>query len=169
MKHRLPSCAAAILAAVLLSSCDYTVPLVTTPELPVDRAWLGAWQRTRDDGQVERLLLLPLGTCEYLLAYPAGETDTMFARACRWAGPGLSLLQVEWVGNAKGGVPDDGKVYQYAACQLEDGALRVRLLNSSVVSGGVTSAAELVQALAEHRSDEDLFRPDMVFTNITER
>ena len=169
MKNRLTSFAAALLAAALLSACDYTVPLVTTPDHVLDAALVGAWQRTREDGQVERLLVLPLGPREYLVAYPAGAPEAMYARACRWTGPDLSLLQIEWVGTARGGVPDDPKVYQYASCRVEEGALRVRLLNNDVVSGAVTSAAELVHSVAAHRADENLFRPEMVFTNITGR
>lgn len=155
--------------AVWLTACDFTVPLVTAPELAVDRALVGSWQRTRDDGQVERLLVLPMGTKEYLVAYPAGTPDSMYARVWRCGGAEADLLQVEWIGTAKGAVPEDGKVYQYATCRVEGASLHVQLLNNETLSGAIATADDLRNAMAGGRRTEDLFRPAMTFTNVPDR
>ena len=62
---------------VMLAECDYTVPLVNTPEIDIDRSVVGLWQRSREDGKTESLLVLPLNKHEYMVSYPAGSKDAM--------------------------------------------------------------------------------------------
>ncbi len=72
---------ALVLGLGLLIGCDYTVPLVTTPETEIDSSVLGLWQSSTENGQTEQLLVLPLDKHEYLVSYPSGAKDAMFARA----------------------------------------------------------------------------------------
>ena len=56
-------------AALLLIGCDYTIPLVTKPNISIDKSLLGLWQTKGDDGKTLQLLVLPLDDKEYLVSY----------------------------------------------------------------------------------------------------
>lgn len=71
-----------IIACGILVGCDYIVLLVTTPEMGIDSSVVGLWQRPKKDGQMEGLLVLPLGKQEYMVSFPSASKDAMFARAC---------------------------------------------------------------------------------------
>ncbi len=149
--------------AACLTGCDYTVQLAKTPELPIDKALVGSWSRTDDNDPAQRLLVLPLGPNEYLVSFPAGEKDAMFARACLCKAGEWTLAQVTWFGTARGVTPDDDRVYQYAAYTVKGDTLQVGLLNADVVKRDVTTAEALVKALGSNRQNPDLFREAMTF------
>ena len=153
----------ALLLALTLSACDYTTCLTPEPKADVDPAWLGVWETRPETGAPERLLLLPLGPREYLLSYPAGNPDAMFARVCRVGADEKDLMQITWIGTAKGAVPEDGRVYQYADATLKDGELTVRLINGEAVGREAKTADELSAAIAAAKDKPELYREAMVF------
>lgn len=153
-------------AAVLLAACDYTVPLVTTPRVDIERAAVGLWERTGDQASGERLLILPLGDREYLVSYPSGADNAMFARGALWRGAGLTLAQLDWVGTAQGKLPDDDRTFQFASYVIESGVLRVRLLNPEVVDRDISTTPGLVEAIESNAGDPDLFREALVFRRV---
>ena len=155
-----------VLLAVCLiaSACDYTVPLAGTPEEAINRNLLGLWENTKTGDQHERLLVLPLNAREYLVSYPAGNDDAMFAKACLVTRAGLPLAQLEWIGTGKGKQPDDNRVYQVATYSLDGSNLTVRMLNSDVIDKAITNSTDLVTAIAKHKDEAGLFRDPMVFT-----
>lgn len=144
--------------AAALAGCDYTVPLTEKPEMAIDKALLGAWERTSDQGEVQRLLILPLGKTEYLVSFPAGSKDAMFARACLCKAADLTLVQLTWFGTAHGDVAEDNRVYQFASCAVTGDTFKGRLLNADTVSRDVTSADALVKAIVANKESPDLFR-----------
>lgn len=148
---------------VLLAGCDYTVPLAKSPKLELDRAVVGLWQSTDPDGKVEQLLVLPLNERQYLVGYPSGSRNTMFARGCLWRRGDLTLVQLDWFGTAEGKIPDDKRTFQFLSYRVEGGTLRVRLLNPEVVSRETDSSSALARSIAEHAADPKLFREEMVF------
>ncbi len=152
-----------VLCCAGLMACDYTVPLVETPEAALDGAWVGLWGRAREKGEPERLLVLPLNPREYLVVFPAGSPDAMYARACRAKAEGLELIQLNWVGTAKGAVPEDHRTYQYALCAREGDTLSVRLINSQTVPREVATREAWLRALAEKKDHPELFRETMRF------
>jgi hypothetical protein len=154
-----------VLCAVL-AGCDYTVPLVTTPTLDIDPAGAGLWQRTKDDATTESLLVLPLGKKEYLVSYPAGSKDGMFARGCLWHGADRTLVQLDWFGTAQGKLPDNGQTFQFAAYTIEGETIRIRLLNTDVVKQDVSTSAALAKAIVDNKGNPDLFREAMVFKRL---
>lgn len=158
----------AILLTTLVTACDYTVPLVTKPDQDIDRALVGLWGRTNEEGRVEHLLVLPLGSQEYLVSFPVGSPNAMFARGCGWEGSGLNLVQLDWFGTAKGVTPDDAKTFQYASYAIESDVLRVRLLNTGLIPGPFTNSAELAAAISAHRDHPDLFRAPQEYVRIPE-
>lgn len=148
-----------ILPGLLFAACDYDVALVNALDVEIDNALVGSWNGV-DEG--EGLLVLPLGEREYLVSYPAGAPDAMFARGRVWRDAGLTLVQLDWFGNASGEI-NDGARYQYATYAIDENALRIRLLNTSVVSKDLMSPDALAKRIHENKDHADLFRDEMVF------
>ena len=157
-----------LMACGMLLGCDYTVPLVKTPTLNTDPALVGLWQRTKPDGQAESLVVLPLGTREYLVSFPSGSKDSMFARACLCRVAERTLVQLEWIGNGQGKTVEDGRAFQFAAYTVTGEALTVRMLNTSVVSKDVKSSKELTAAIAANKDKPNLFNDEMVYSKVKE-
>ena len=153
-------------AGALLAGCDYTVPLVKTANLPIDPAVVGLWQRTGGDNKVERLLVLPLSRQEYLVVFPAGSEDALYARGCLWRGGSTTLVQLDWFGTARGGLPDDTRTFQYASYRVESGTLTCRLLNPDVVPRELASSDALAKAIADSQDNPTRYRDGMVFQKV---
>ncbi len=101
-----------------------------------------------------------------LVAYPAGKKDAMFARACLWRGSELTLVQLQWLGTARGVLPQDPRVFQFASYKLDGGSLSIRLLNAEIVPKDATTAGELARAIEKLRDDKNLFRPVLEFRRV---
>jgi len=153
------------LVGLLLLGCDYTVPLVTKPETKIDPALIGVWHRT-NDGKEERLLVLPLGETEYLVSFPAGNNESLFARACLTQVSEVPVVQLRWFGTGQGVLPDDDRVYQYATYAVGADTLTVQMLNNEVVAKGTKTSEELLKTIAESMDQPDLFREPMVFQRL---
>jgi hypothetical protein len=158
-----------MLACILVVGCDYTVPLVTTPKIEIDKAILGLWQ-TIDNGKTQRLLVLALDSHEYLVSY-SFDDGGMFARACLCHADHKTFVQLKWVGTTKGEVPDeknpdDKRVYQFATYSVTGDKLAVRLLNTDVVPGDVASTKELLKSIAANRDNPKLLKEEVVFTKV---
>jgi len=150
----------------MLAGCEYTVPLVKTPELGIDSAVVGLWSRSKEDGQKESLLVLPLNQQEYMVALPAGSKDAMFARACLCRTADMTLVQLEWIGTAQGKLPESNRVFQFATYSVVGDTMAVRMLNAGVVNKDVKSTAELARAIADNKDRPDIFRDKMVYTKV---
>lgn len=150
----------------LLAGCDYTVPLVKTPDAKIDAAVVGLWQRYGDGGKVESLLVLPLNKQEYLVVFPVGSKDAMFARGCLWRAATITLVQLDWFGTAHGKFPEDNRTFQFASYSINGDSIRLRLLNPDVVAKDVTSSDVLAKAIANNKDDPKLFRDEMVFQKV---
>lgn len=154
------------LAALALAGCDYTIPLVKNAAIPIDQQLIGLWQQADAGNPTERLVVLPLGSREYLVVYPAGKPESMFARGCHWRHPSAPLMQVEWLGTAAGQRPRDNRTYQYVNYALAGDTLTVRLLNSDVVKRESPTAEALVQSILANRDHPDLYRKPMTFKRL---
>jgi len=157
-----------LMACGVLAGCDYTVPLVPSPQMNIDPALIGLWQRTMPDKQTESLVVLPLGRQEYLVAFPAATTNTMFARACLGRAADKTLVQLEWIGNGQGKTVEDGRAYQFAAYAVASNALTVRMLNPDVVSKDVKTSSALAAAIAANKDQPNLFKEELVYRKVTE-
>ena len=150
----------------ILAGCDYTVPLVRESKTEIDKTLVGLWQRTNDKGEPEHLLILPLGTREYLVSFPSGTESSMFARACLCKVDTMNLVQIEWIGTAKGKVPDNVKVFQYAAYSINGDSLSVRLLNPETAGMDVKTSEDLEKSILHNKDNPKLFREAMSFHKI---
>jgi hypothetical protein len=153
------------LSLLALAGCDYMVPLAGKPELPIDKALVGLWE-TKTDGDVNRLLVLPLSKNEYMVAWPAGAPDTLYARACLCKATDFALVQLAWFGTGHGTEPDDARVYQYAAYSVDGDKLTARLLNADTVSRDAATPAALLAAIKANSTNPELFREEMAFTRV---
>lgn len=154
-----------VLMCGVLTGCDFSVPLVKGPEMVIDSGLVGLWERT-NDGQNESLLVLPLGKQEYLVSFPAGSTNAMFARACLCRVAGKTVAQLEWFGTARAKLPENSRVFQFAAYSIAGDALTIRLLNADLVNREAKTTAELAKAITDHQDKPDLFREKMVFGRV---
>lgn len=155
-----------LVACTMLAGCDYTVPLVKTPGMGIDNGVVGLWERTKEDGQTERLLVLPLSKQEYLVSFPSSAEDAMFARASLCSTAGKTLVQLEWIGTVQGGLPEDNRVFQFAAYSVAENTLRVRMLNADVVKTDAGSSDALARAISENKNNPALFREEMAFEKV---
>lgn len=155
-----------MLSCGLLVGCDFTVPLVKTPELAIDKSVLGLWQRSKEDGQTEQLLVLPLDEREYLVSFPSGSKEAMYARACLCRVADKTLVQLKWFGTAEANLPEDNRVFQFATYSITADKITIRLLNSEVVKKDVASTEELTKAIVANRDNPKLFGEGMVFTKV---
>lgn len=164
MKHFLLA-----LACLLFVGCDFTVPLVETPKLDLDKAVLGAWEKPKPDGGPgERLLVLPLDKHEYLVAFTGNGADFIYARGCLCKVADLTLVQLKWLGNSKGEAPDDNRIYQFASFSVTGNQLSLRLLNPETIGRDAKSTAHLTKAIEANQASPALFREAMVFTKAKE-
>lgn len=155
-----------LVACGMLAGCDYTVPLFKTPELAIDSGVVGLWQRSKEDGQKESLLVLPLNKQEYLVSFPAGSKDAMSARACLCRTADMTLVQLEWIGTVQGKLPQDNRVFQFAGYSVVGDTLTARMLNTAVVKKDVKSSRELAKAITDNKDKPDLFGDKIVFTKL---
>jgi hypothetical protein len=157
-----------LLALIFLVGCDYTVPLITTPDISIDRSILGLWQTTDDDGTPVQLAVLALDDNEYLVSYSTKKQQAMFARACLCHTDGNTLVQVKWLGAADGKPMFDNTIYQFFSYTVSGDKLTARLLNNDVVNKDAASTKELEKAIAANRDNPELFKKNnIVFTKAT--
>lgn len=152
----------------LLTGCEYTVPLVTVPLIDIDTSIVGLWERTKSDGQSESLLILPLDEKEYLVSYPAGVSDSMYARGALWHGPDRTLVQLDWFGSGKGNLAVGDRTFQYVTYEVKADALTIWLVNADVISKDVATTEELAAALALNRDHPELLKDPITFWRAAE-
>lgn len=155
-----------LLVLGLLGGCEYTVPLVKSPQSEIDRSLVGLWQRTKDDGQVEQLCVLPLDQREYLVSYPSGQKESMFARGCLCRLADQTGVQLQWFGTGEGKLLEDNRAYQFVSYSLAADTLTVRLLSSDVIRKEAATTEELATAIAANQANPALFKEPMVFTKV---
>ena len=149
-----------------LVGCEFTVPLVKDPAVDINPALLGLWQRSEENGKVEKLLILPLAEREYLVSWPAVDEDAMYARTCLTKTGDIPLAQLKWFGTAKGALADDNRVYQFANYAVEGETLTIRMLNADLVGREVASSEALEAAILQNEGAANLFRESMVFRKV---
>ncbi len=154
------------IVGMLMAGCDYTVPLVRMPEVAIDTDLIGKWERTAKGGEVESLLVLPLSKVEYLVVFPAGEKNEMFAKGCLWSNDSRTLIQLDWIGTAQPKLPENDRTFQYVSSSVEGNTLTLRLLNPDVVSKDIVSSEALAQAIADNKDNPKLFREEMIFQKV---
>ncbi len=154
------------LICLFISACDFTVPLSGKPELLIDERAVGLWERTKEDGKTERMLVLPISEHEYFLSWPEAAPTELYAKAHLFEFSDRTLVQLKWFGNSNGTVPDNDVVWQVAAYSIAEDTLEVRLLNPDVTGKDHKTTAELALAVESNMNNPLLFRDNWVFKKI---
>jgi len=149
-----------------LAGCDYSVPLVETPSISRDDAVLGSWEKRLVNGELQRLLILPMDDREYLVVFPAKSKNAMFSRAALWSGPWGKWAQLDWLGTEDGEIPENDLTYQFAMYTVDEDELIIQLLNPDIVSGKKKSALEIEKSIVENHNHPRLFREAMIFRKV---
>ncbi|MDQ0290130.1 hypothetical protein [Oligosphaera ethanolica] len=152
-----------VLALVLLLlGCDYHVALVTTPDQPLQQNLIGLWQRQDAAGHKELLQVLPWDKHQYLIVFPAGQKDSLYARACHWRNDALPMVQITWLGSTEP-IAADTPPFQYARWTLVNDTLTVQSLNPEQISNATRSSTALANSITANADDPTIFREAMIF------
>ena len=151
---------------LVLAGCDFTVPLSTVPEMPIDARAVGLWEMAKPDGKTERLLILPFNDREYFVSWPEAAPTELYARAHLFKFSGMVLVQLQWFGNSDGVVPDDERNYQIATYNMTGDTLEIRMLNTNVIGKDFQSPADLARAIEANNSNPDLFQEIMAYKKV---
>ena len=157
-KHRLIT----VLIVLILTACDYDVPLVGEALLPIDQALLGTWEAIPEDrdGQesLERIVIRQESAKLYVIEHIDGESIIYFKG---WLAEleGRHFMQVEVTGdNDKGPVgAEDDNLFSVVSYTLNNGALVVRSLNTDLVKAELADASALQAAFVANRDNPSLF------------
>ena len=156
-----------VVICLVLTACDFTVPLSISPQKPIDDRAIGLWERTKENGGTERMLVLPFNEREYFLSWPEGANTELYAKAHLFEFSDDTLVQLEWFGNSDGGVPDDNVIFQVARYSIKDGVLEIEMLNPDVVGKEHKSSAELAESIEANIDNPELFDRKMIFRKIS--
>ena len=144
----------------LNTACEYKVPLTTEHVIPVDTAVLGHWDyvpgpdENADDTHIR---IMRFSDTEYLVHYFEDDGE-LYVRAYLARIEDLELVQLELIGDDDGPTEvDEEELYNVARYHLEDGQLKISLLNSELVDDDIGDSALLVSALLTHRDHPELF------------
>jgi len=151
------------LLCIFVFGCDYTVPVIKSPGLKIDRDIIDLWTRPGGNGDTERLAVLPLSEREYLISFTGQGGESLYARGWTFRLGNLELVQIEWLGTSEGEPPETDRVFQYCSWSLEADTLEVRLINPEAVDKNIKSREALKAAIKNAQDSPDLFKKPMLF------
>lgn len=147
--------------SLLLAGCDHEAPLSTEHVVPIDPAFLGAWDvvpetdEERASGAATTLVVLRFSPTEYLIHDPGGD----YYRAYLVDLGGQRCLQIEALGSGAGPAPERGR-YLVGRCEVDGPeGFTFSLLNDKHFPNGGRSTAKLRAAFLAARDAPDLFEP----------
>jgi len=169
-KHRLIT----VLIVLILTACDYEVPLVGEASLPIDQALLGTWEAIPGDrdGQesLEHIVIRQENANLYVIEHVDGESIIYFKG---WLAEleGSHFMQVEVTGgNDKGPVgTEDDDLFSVVSYALDNDKLVVRSLNTDLVNADLADTTALQVAFAANRDNPLLFHEPGQFRRLGEK
>lgn len=140
---------------ILLTGCDFDVPLSRAPSAPADPALAGVWFQKADQ-EVFTMNVQISGT-DYAVTYgEVGETPLTF-RGFAVKTADLELIQLE--------LKDSGLTkYLFVKYELTPDGLSVYRLNKQVVSALCRTSEELISDIVLHKNNPFLFEEPIQFT-----
>lgn len=151
-----------VLMVLILTACDYDVPLVGEASLPIDQALLGTWEAIpgdRDEQEsIERIVIRQQSANLYVIEHVYGESIIYFKG---WLAEleGIRFMQVEVTGdNDKGPVgTEDENLFSVVSYALDNDKLVARELNKDLVNADLADTAALQAAFIANKDDPSLF------------
>jgi hypothetical protein len=158
---------AALIAAIVSSSCVFEEPFDPTAKLPVDDSLTGLWEEALVDGgrDPNRLLVLKHSENEYVVQYPVGA-KAMFFRAYGVELEGSRFVQIQLTGTAEGPLKPADRKYHLIRAESADGNLSLQVIRPEVLGKDLKGSQALREAFAAHKSDAKLFDDPMRFRRV---
>lgn len=149
-----------VLVAVLLGGCEYEVPVVPEPKLPIDPAVLGLWEAVPPpdaaDKPAERMLVLKFNATEYIIRYPM-QHDSLYFRAYLIKVGNLTAAQLQLIGADQGPADCAERKFHVASYCIRDDILELRLLNTQLIPATLRTSRELRKEIRKHQADPALW------------
>ena len=158
---------------LILTACDFNVPLVAKAFLPIDQTLLGTWESIPEDwdGQepLERLVIRQQSANLYEIEF-GDEASHIYFKGWLAELEGIRFMQLECTGDDKGPVDaKDKRLFSVVSFTLGNGELVVRSLNTDLVSRDLVNTAALQVAFAANRDNPILFHKPDQFRRLGER
>ena len=141
---------------LLLTGCDYEVPLSQTAASEADPALAGTWTGRSSDRKPAAMEIKTSGT-GYTATYTE-DGNSIILKGFGVSAAGLHLIQLE-LQNA-----DHQNKYLFVKYELTPEGLAVHRLNPEVVSTKCKTTEELLGDIAVHRQNPLLFSEPLKFT-----
>lgn len=156
----------ATLVAILLNGCEYKTALTSDHTVPIDPAVLGLWQSVAAPGQTAEtkaeLQVLRFSDTEYVVHY-ATANAALYFRAYPVTVANLKLVQVELLGSQQGPAGDTPGHFHVVTYAVQDGTLRMAVLNTAVVPATAASPDDLRRRLVAETANPRLFQEPQHF------
>lgn len=154
----------------LLGGCQFESPLTSEHRIVIDPAVLGLWELEQDSGHTgrnEQVMILKFSDTEYLVHYPIAGNDEAYYRGYAVDLGGISCVQLQIIGNAKGPVgQDEKKPYAVVTYQRDGDRLTIKLLNTDLLGDDVHTPEELKAAFLKNKNNKRLFVNPGLFTKV---
>lgn len=159
----------ALVLAIMLSGCQYLVPLSEEHNINIDTDLLGYWTMLPDESDpeasIDSMTVLQFSDSEYIVNY-VSEGSGMFFRAYLIAVGDQTLLQLELLGTDEGPYEESADEHRFIVANyvLDQGKLEVKTLNTELVSRDLRDSESLMQAFLANLDNPELFTGSGFFT-----
>ena len=162
-----------VFSLLILTACDYNVPLVAEVSLPIDQALLGTWEAIPEDRDpresLDRMVIRQQSANLYEIEF-GDEGSRIYFKGWLAELEGIRFMQVEFTGDEEG--PIDAKykqLFSVLSFTLGNGELVVRSLNTDLVNQDLVNTAALQVAFAANRDNPLLFHEPGQFRRLGEK
>lgn len=155
---------------LVLTGCEYSVPLAEKKDVPIDETILGLWEQVPDKSEsgkpADMMLVLKYTDTDYIVHYPTGK-DGMYFRAYPLKIDGKVHVQTQFIGTKDGPVENKDRKFHVVAYSVAGGIMEMRLLNSDLVDKNLQDSAKLMESFLKNKDDKNLFKDPGRFKKIS--
>lgn len=149
-----------VMGVLLMSACDFQVPLSASNIIPIDNSALGIWQlvnEKEEPAEADVVTILRFSDTEYLLQHTSNGSSIYF-RAYLIDVADRILLQAEVIGGEEGPPKESYKeLFSVITYTIEDDELIFSSLNTELIDTGISSREVLKDAFVKEKDNPDLF------------
>jgi len=158
-----------VMGFLLISACDYQVPLSASNIIPIDNGALGIWQlvnEKEEPAEADVVTILRFSDTEYLLQHRSNGFSIYF-RAYLIDVVDRVLLQAEVIGSEEGPPKESYKeLFSVIAYTIEGDELTFSSLNTELIDTGISSSEVLRDAFIKEKDNPDLFTDQTRFKRV---
>ncbi len=157
------------MGVLLISACDFKVPLSASNIIPIDNGALGIWQLVNEkEGPAEAdvVTILRFSDTEYLLQHTSNGSSIYF-RAYLIDVADRVLLQAEVIGGEQGPPKESYKeLFSVITYTIKGDELIFSSLNTELIDTGISSSEVLRDAFIKEKDNPDLFTDQTRFKRV---